>query len=106
MDKLENDNVIDFREIGTLSVDIPIDTLIQCEHNKVSVINGSAYLKCRICLKDIDPIWFLKKIALKEGRQRWLEEVISDRINDLNQKFENQNKLKCEHCGKFTRIIK
>ncbi|EMO25715.1 hypothetical protein LEP1GSC170_1217 [Leptospira interrogans serovar Bataviae str. HAI135] len=43
---------------------------------------------------------------MKEGRQRWLEEVISDRINDLSEKFENQNKLKCEHCGKFTKIIK
>ncbi|EMO20755.1 hypothetical protein LEP1GSC168_0033 [Leptospira santarosai str. HAI134] len=27
-------------------------------------------------------------------------------INDLIQKIENQNKFKCEHCGKFTRILK
>ncbi|EMO43779.1 hypothetical protein LEP1GSC187_0498 [Leptospira santarosai str. ZUN179] len=57
-------------------------------------------------MKDIDPIWFLKKIAFKEERQRWLEDVISDRINDLREKIENQNKFKCEHCGKFTRILK
>ncbi|EMO53933.1 hypothetical protein [Leptospira noguchii] len=105
MDKLENDNVIDFRELGTWSVKKSIKKS-ECNHDSAYIVEGSPYLECQTCEEDLDPIWFMTRLVNQEQVKEWRAKRLTDIINDLNQKFENQNKLKCEHCGKFTKIIK
>ncbi len=48
----------------------------------------------------------MTRIADQEQVKEWRVKRLTDRINDLTQEIENRNRVKCEHCGKFTKIFK
>ncbi|MFQ3855976.1 hypothetical protein ACLK29_08865 [Leptospira kirschneri] len=102
----DNSNLIDFKELGRWSVKRSDKSKKQCEHDKVFIIEGSPFLECQICQSEVDPIWFMKKVAGEEQIKEWRANHFVNLINELNEKIENQNRLKCEHCGRFTRILK
>lgn len=45
-------------------------------------------------------------IANEEQVKEWRVIRLTNMINDMNQEIENRNRVKCEHCGKFTKILK
>ncbi|MDI7200110.1 hypothetical protein [Leptospira santarosai] len=101
----EENKIIQFKELGTWSVK-KSNKRSECKHDSAYIVEGSPYLQCQTCEEDLDPIWFMTRLAKEELVKEWRKDRLTNIINDLNQKIENQNKLKCEHCGKFTRILK
>ncbi|MBW9231027.1 hypothetical protein [Leptospira santarosai] len=101
----DENKIIQFAELGTWSVK-KSNQKPKCNHDSVYVVEGSPYLQCQTCEEDLDPIWFMTRLVKEEQIKEWRLDRLTNIINDLIQKIENQNKLKCEHCGKFTRILK
>ncbi|MDI7224050.1 hypothetical protein [Leptospira santarosai] len=102
---IDENKIIQFNELGTWSVK-KSNKRSKCNHDSAYIVEGSPYLQCQTCEEDLDPIWFMTRIAKEEQVKEWRKDRLTDIVNDLNLKIENQNKLKCEHCGKFTRILK
>ncbi|EKR83040.1 hypothetical protein LEP1GSC084_2035 [Leptospira interrogans serovar Medanensis str. L0448] len=101
----DKSKVIQFEELGTWSVK-KSNQKPKCNHDSAYIVEGSPYLQCQTCEEDLDPIWFMTRIADQEQLKEWRVKRLTDRINDLTQEIENRNRVKCEHCGKFTKIFK
>lgn len=104
MSKLKDDNIIQFNEIKSTSVQKKNKTYHDCEHKRVYVSEDSPYLECRDCGKDLDPIWFLRNLATKENYAKCLYESLKRNKEDLEKKISEMNKFHCEHCKRFSRI--
>jgi len=75
-------------------------------HGPFIVDEELATVECGTCRAQLDPIQILTAYARKEAR-------IADRFTRLEQsiekisfKAERQNRVRCEHCQKLTRIKK
>ncbi|WP_036058306.1 hypothetical protein [Leptospira sp. P2653] len=101
----DESKVIQFKELGTWSVK-KSNKKPKCNHDSAYIVEGSPYLQCQACEEDLDPIWFMTRIANQEQAKEWRVKHLTDVINDMNQEIENRNRVKCEHCGKFTKVFK
>ena len=109
---MSDKNIINFSDmLKKLNESPPIEPSIKinefstqkkCWHEHITVDEKLSLVKCNDCEKEINPMWFLIKMARKESR-------IRDAITKLNEHYEHSKKkirCKCQHCGKMTNIPK
>lgn len=71
-----------------------------CQHGKYYVNESLTSLECRLCGKDVNPIWALCDTVEKQSRYfkkaLWAKEAL--------EKIQKRIRTKCQHCKKMTRI--
>lgn len=71
-----------------------------CKHRKVTVDEKLSYLKCRDCKETVNPIWWITRLA----QEWWRVKNLYEQNRRAAALFEEKQRTRCEHCGRFTKV--
>lgn len=63
-------------------------------------------VQCGTCGEKLNPVQVLKSLYQHENRLEWRWQELKQAIEKLKFKFARQNRVRCEHCQKLTKIAK
>lgn len=76
------------------------------EHGPFLVDEELATVECGTCKEKLNPIHVLVAYARQESRIGYRFEEAKLAVQKAQFKAQRQNRVRCEHCEKLTRIIK
>lgn len=76
------------------------------DHGPILVDTDLATAECGTCGEKLNPMSLLKMYAQHESRLAMRFDELRLHIEKLKFQSERQNRVRCEHCGKLTRIKK
>ena len=74
----------------------------QCRHKLINFDEASDSVECRQCGERLNPMWVIKKMAMKESIA--IQNI--ERYQDEMKRLKDRSRTKCRHCGKMTPISK
>lgn len=72
----------------------------KCQHRRISVDEIENEVECDDCGKRLNPIAILARLAREESRLK----TRIDQLRELNRRFDEKSRAKCQHCGRITRV--
>jgi len=72
----------------------------RCKHMNLTVDDELATVSCDDCGEKLNPIALLLRMATDESR--WQHRA--DELRDALKRYDEKQRCKCQHCGKFTRV--
>ena len=72
----------------------------KCQHKHVSVDEIENEVECDDCGKRLNPIAVLTRLAREESRLK----IRLERLKELNRRFDEKSRTKCQHCGRMTNV--
>src|SRR5690348_16087090 len=76
------------------------------DHGPYLLDPDSTEVECGTCKAKLNPMAVLVEYANKENRIAYRFEELKREIEKARFKAERQNRVRCEHCAKLTRIRK
>lgn len=79
---------------------------LKFEHGPYIIDEDLSEIECGTCKEKLNPVMVLRHYAHRENaiQRRFLE--LREQIEKAKFKAMSQNRLRCEHCAKLTRIRK
>lgn len=72
----------------------------RCKHMNMTVDEELATVQCDDCGEKLNPIALLLRMTHEESR--WQQRA--DDLRDALRRYDEKQRCKCQHCGKFTRV--
>ena len=76
------------------------------KHGPFLIDEEAGTARCEGCEKVFSPIYVLGLLAREESFAGFRYRETLKKKNELDEALKTQNRCKCEHCGKLTRIKK
>lgn len=79
---------------------------LRYEHGPYVIDEDHSFVECKTCKEKLNPIAVLAHYAKRENKIAWRFSELKQELEKLKFKAKSQNRVRCEHCQKLTRIRK